>query len=216
MSEREEEGHEQDDDQDDQEREEDDEEEDEEGENDEEEEDDEDDDDAPSMPHSLSLQMQELFGGLMPSGGNRFRTILANLKSSDDPTMQLIALQELAEILSVSSEDTLAGSFSNESFVKELVRIMKGPEDLVTEGGDMDQDMMLALAMSEGFGGGNPEVMLLACRCICNLLDAMPTAVTSVVFHGAIRVLCQKLKSIQYIDLAEQALYVSFCSYRSA
>jgi hypothetical protein len=37
----------------------------------------------------------------------------------------------------------------------------------------------------------------------------MPTAVTSVVFHGAIRVLCQKLKSIQYIDLAEQALYVS-------
>lgn len=163
---------------------------------------------------TLGLQMQGLFGGIMSSasGGDssRFRPILATLKNNDDPTMQLIALQELAEILSVSSEDNLAGYFSSDSFSKELVRIMKGPDgDLNMNTQDMDEDMMLALAMSEGFSGSNPEVMLLACRCISNLLEAMPTAVTSVVFHGAIRVLCQKLKSIQYIDLAEQALYVS-------
>lgn len=171
---------------------------------DEDEEDEDEDDELSSVRRTLGLQMQGLFGGMMSSDSSRFRSILSSLKSNEDPTMQLIALQELAEILSVSSEDNLAGYFSSDSFSKELVRIMKGPDDLM-QGGEMDEDMMLALAMSEGLG--NPETMLLACRCISNLLEAMPTAVTSVVFHGAIRVLCSKLKSIQYIDLAEQALY---------
>ncbi|CAO3655933.1 unnamed protein product [Mucor hiemalis] len=182
---------------------EDDEEEEEEGEDEDEEDEDEGDEELSRIRRTFGLQMEGLFGGMMSNSG-KFRTILASLKNNDDPTMQLIALQELAEILSVSSEENLAGGFSSDSFSKELVRIMKGSDDMM---GDMDDDMMLALAMSEGFTGGNPEVMLLACRCISNLLEAMPTAVTSVVFHGAIRVLCQKLKSIQYIDLAEQALY---------
>ncbi|CEG68858.1 hypothetical protein RMATCC62417_05031 [Rhizopus microsporus] len=150
---------------------------------------------------ALGLQMEGLFGG-MPSDSSRFRSILSSLKNQEEPTMQLIALQELAEILSVSNEDNLIGYFSCDSFVKELIRIMSGPEIMA----DMDDDMMLALAMSEGLSAGNPEIMLLACRCISNLLDALPTAATSIVFHGGIKVLCQKLKSIQYIDLAEQAL----------
>lgn len=172
----------------------------------EEEDEDEADEELSRIRRTLGLQMQGLFGGMMSSDSGKFRSILASLKNNDDPTMQLIALQELAEILSVSSEENLAGYFSSDSFSKELVRIMKGSDDMMMAG-EMDDDMMLALAMSEGLTGGNPEVMLLACRCISNLLEAMPTAVTSVVFHGAIRVLCQKLKSIQYIDLAEQALY---------
>lgn len=183
----------------------------EEEEEEEEEDEDEADEELSRIRRTLGLQMQGLFGGMMSSDSGKFRSILASLKNNDDPTMQLIALQELAEILSVSSEENLAGYFSSDSFSKELVRIMKGSSDdmmMATTTGEMDDDMMLALAMSEGFAGGNPEVMLLACRCISNLLEAMPTAVTSVVFHGAIRVLCQKLKSIQYIDLAEQALYV--------
>ncbi|KAI9492271.1 hypothetical protein BDB00DRAFT_788876 [Zychaea mexicana] len=154
---------------------------------------------------NLGLHMQSTFGGMMSDMSGRLRSILQSLKN-DDPTMQLVALQELAEILSVSSEDNLAGYFASDSFVKELVRIMKGPGDLLGPGVDMDDDMMVALAMSEDLGGGNPELTLLACRCISNLLDALPTAVTSVVYHGAIGVLCQKLKSIEYIDLAEQAL----------
>ncbi|GAA5801277.1 hypothetical protein HPULCUR_006723 [Helicostylum pulchrum] len=172
-----------------------------------EEDEDEEDEELSNMRRTLGLQMQGLFGGIMSSDSSRFRSILASLKNQEDSTMQLIALQELAEILSVSSEDNLAGYFSSDNFCKELVRIMKGPEEMIPMTEDMDEDMMLALAMSEGFSGPNPEVMLLACRCISNLLEAMPTAVTSVVFHGAIGVLCQKLKSIQYIDLAEQALY---------
>jgi E3 ubiquitin-protein ligase TRIP12 len=152
--------------------------------------------------------MEDLFGSIS-SDSSRFRSILVSLKNQEEPTMQLVALQELAEILSVSNEDNLVGYFSCDSFVKELVRIMSGPEIIA----DMDDDMMLALAMSEGLDAGNPEIMLLACRCISNLLDAMPTAATSIVFHGGIKVLCQKLKSIQYIDLAEQALCVSYMQF---
>lgn len=178
---------------------------------DEEDEDDEDDDEDTDELERIrrSFGLSSSFGGMMMSDmTSRLRSILSSLKN-DEPTMQLVALQELAEILSVSSEENLAGYFASDSFVKELVRIMKGPTDLLgAAGGDMDDDMMMALAMSEGLGGGNPEIALLACRCISNLLDAMPTAVTSVVYHGAVNVLCQKLKSIEYIDLAEQALCV--------
>ncbi|KAI8973176.1 hypothetical protein BDF20DRAFT_630803 [Mycotypha africana] len=165
----------------------------------------------------LGMQMQGIFGsngsgGFLSSDFGRFKHILNELRNSnDDPTVQLVALQELAEILSISSEDSLPGYFSIDAFAKELVRIMKGPvvDDitLMQQEGDMDQDMLLALAMSEGLVGGNPEVMLLACRCISNLIEAMPTSVTSIASHGAVHVLCQKLKSIQYIDLAEQALF---------
>ncbi|KAL0088270.1 hypothetical protein F4703DRAFT_1734681 [Phycomyces blakesleeanus] len=149
--------------------------------------------------------MQDIFDDTSSDITSRLRSILANLRSQDDPTLQLIALQTLSEILSVSSEETLSSFFTSDSFVKELVRIMKGPDDLMN-GDMMDDDMMLALAMSEGMGGGNPEIMLLACRCIANLLDAMPTAASSVLYHKGVKVLCEKLKSIEYIDLAEQAL----------
>ena len=115
------------------------------------------DDELNRIRRTLGLQMQGLFGGIMSSDSGKFRTILASLKNNEDPTMQLIALQELAEILSVSSEENLAGYFSSDSFSKELVRIMKGPDDMLS-GADMDDDMMLALAMSEGLSAGNPEV----------------------------------------------------------
>ncbi|KAI8332886.1 hypothetical protein BC941DRAFT_435669 [Chlamydoabsidia padenii] len=157
-------------------------------------------------------QLQRMFGGTISQMNTQFRSILNTLKTKNDPTMQLVALQELAEILSVSNEETLAGYFSCDNFVKELVRILKGTDNNFASedmppGMELDEDMMLALAMSGGFGGGgNPETMLLACRCLSNLMDALPTSVTNVVYHGATKVLCEKLKSIEYIDLAEQAL----------
>src|SRR5436305_14409380 len=52
-------------------------------------------------------------------------------------------------------------------------------------------------------------MMLLACRCIANLMDALRGSVANVVYGGAVPVLCQKLLDIQYIDVAEQALSVS-------
>ncbi|CAO3648658.1 unnamed protein product [Cunninghamella echinulata] len=197
---------------------------DEEEEEEEEEEDDDDDDDEEEddeddlndlnelerVKRKFDLKLQRMFGGAMSEMNGQLKSIYNTLKSQDDPTMQLIALQELSEILSVSNEETLTGYFASDGFSKELVRIMKGSEENMMGNmttGEMDDDLMLAIAMSGGFGGGgNPEIMLLACRCISNLLDAMPSAVTNVVYHGAVPVLCQKLKSIEYIDLAEQAL----------
>ncbi|RDW85643.1 hypothetical protein BP5796_03968 [Coleophoma crateriformis] len=134
-------------------------------------------------PHGLSSTLRAL-SGMMSGVSTRLRDILNNLKQKDDPSMQLIALQELSEILLVSTEDNLSGHFSPDSFVKELVVLMQPSE----------------------FGEENPEMMLLACRCLANLMEALPASTANVVYGGAVPVLCQKLLEIHYIDLAEQAL----------
>ncbi|KAF8422650.1 hypothetical protein EV426DRAFT_161329 [Tirmania nivea] len=119
--------------------------------------------------------------GLSP----RLREILNQIRQRDDPTIQMLALQQLAEILLICTEDNLSGHFSPDQFIKELVSIMRDPSPTGME---------------------NPEMMLLACRCISNIMEALPAAVSNVVFCGAVPVLCQKLLEISYIDLAEQAL----------
>jgi E3 ubiquitin-protein ligase TRIP12 len=126
--------------------------------------------------------------GMMSGVSSRLREILSNLQRKDDPSVRLIALQELSEVLLVSTEDNLSGHFSPDPFVKELVSLMEPDE----------------------FGEENTEMMLLACRCIANLMEALPSATANVVYGGAVPVLCQKLLEIHYIDIAEQAL--SVCS----
>lgn len=143
-----------------------------------------------SGPAGLSQSARALLGGILPghSGvGSQLRTILENLRQHEDPSVQRAALEELAGLLLMANEDSLNGQFSPDSFVKELVVIMTG----------------------EGIAGPNPEMMLLACRCIANLIEALPQASHSVVAGGAVPILCQKLIEIDYIDLAEQALIVS-------
>jgi E3 ubiquitin-protein ligase TRIP12 len=138
-------------------------------------------------PHGLSTTLRAL-SGMMTGVSSRLREILNNLKQKDDPSMQLIALQELSEILLVSTEDNLSGHFSPDAFVKELVVLMQ-PSD---------------------FGEENPEMMLLACRCLANLMEALPASTANVVYGGAVPVLCAKLLEIHFIDLAEQALSVGY------
>ncbi|KAH7410746.1 hypothetical protein BKA64DRAFT_661669 [Cadophora sp. MPI-SDFR-AT-0126] len=153
--------------------------------------DDDDDDDDPfggfggpgGPPHGLSSTLRAL-SGMMSGVSTRLRDILNNLKQKDDPSLQLIALQDLSEILLVSTEDNLSGHFSPDAFVKELVALMQ-PSD---------------------FGEENPEMMLLACRCLANLMEALPASTANVVYGGAVPVLCAKLLEIHFIDLAEQAL----------
>ncbi|GME29255.1 HECT domain-containing protein [Neofusicoccum parvum] len=137
----------------------------------------------PGGPSGLSNTLRAL-SGMMSGMTSRLRNILENLRQKDDPSVQLIALQELSEILLVSTEDNLAGHFPPDQYVKELVSLMQ-PND---------------------FGDENPEIMLLACRCIANLMEALPAATANVVYGGAVPILCQKLLEIHFIDLAEQAL----------
>ena len=136
-------------------------------------------------PVGLSNTLRAL--GMMSGVPSRFRELLNNIKQKSDPSIQLIALQDLSEILLVSTEDNLSGHFATDQFVKELVILMQ-PGD---------------------FGEENPEMMLLACRCIANLMEALPSSTANVVYGGAVPVLCQKLLEIHFIDLAEQALSVS-------
>jgi E3 ubiquitin-protein ligase TRIP12 len=132
----------------------------------------------------LSNTLRSLTG--MVSGTSaRLRDILANLRQKEDTTLQLIALQELSELLLIHNEDTLSGHFSPDAFVKELVALMQ-PNELT--------------------GEENPEIMLLACRCLANLMEALPATTSNVVYGHAVPILCQKLLEISFIDLAEQAL----------
>lgn len=139
--------------------------------------------------HGISSTLRAL-SGMISGVSTRLREILGNLRQKDDPSVQLIALQELSEILLVSTEDNLTGHFSPDQFVKELVTLMQ-PSDT---------------------GEENPEMMLLACRCIANLMEALPPSTANIVYGGAVPVLCQKLLEIHFIDLAEQALSVN-CVY---
>ncbi|KAG0045276.1 Ubiquitin fusion degradation protein 4 [Gryganskiella cystojenkinii] len=152
--------------------------------------DDEDDEDDEAYNNHRQAEQDGLFstsgsmGGMVTGVSSRLKSILTNLKAYEDPSLQLIALQDLAVLLSVSTEDTLAGYFSCDTFVKELVNLLKGTGD----------------------GDDNADIMLLACRCLSNLMEAMPASLGSVVYGGAVAALCEKLIVIQYIDLAEQSL----------
>jgi len=162
-------------------------------------------------------------GSYMLGLSGRLKTMLNNIKTTADPTTRLVTLQELSELLSISTEDTLAGSFQVEQFVRELVKILGGrgadedeDDDGDEDGDEQDEDAALAaaLAMSSGNatyqGDDNLEAQVLACRCLANLMEALPGVAHTVVYHGAIPVLCSKLIEISYIDLAEQTLSVGF------
>ncbi|KAI6164689.1 hypothetical protein EDD17DRAFT_1775566 [Pisolithus thermaeus] len=155
------------------------------------------------------------FGSYMVSLSGRLKTMLNNIKSTASPATRLVTLQELSELLSISTEDTLAGSFQVEDFVGELVKILGGrgvnEDDDDRDDGDEQDDPAVssALAMSAGIsyqGDENLEAQVLACRCLANLMEALPGVAHTVVYHGAIPVLCSKLIEISYIDLAEQTL----------
>jgi E3 ubiquitin-protein ligase TRIP12 len=135
--------------------------------------------------HGGPLSTLRALSGMMAGVSGRLRGILENLKQKDDPSVQLIALQELSEILLMSNEDNLHGHFQPDAFVRELVPLMQP---------------------NEFTGEENSEMMLLACRCLAHLMEALPVSTASVVYGGAVPVLCQKLLEIHYIDLAEQAL----------
>ena len=169
-------------------------------------------------------------GSYMSGLSSRLKTMLNNIKASADPTTRVVTLQELSELLSISTEDTLAGSFQVDAFVRELVKILggtgnaadddDGDDDDDDNNHDQDEDAQLAAALALSGGGGqyqgddNLEAQVLAARCLANLMEALPGVAHTVVYHGAIPVLCSKLIEISYIDLAEQTLSVS--SYPSA
>jgi E3 ubiquitin-protein ligase TRIP12 len=127
-------------------------------------------------PNTLAALTGMNPGQSIPS---RLRELLAVLRQKDE-LIQQAALQELSETILMANEDQLSAHFSPESFVKELVALMQLES--------------------------SPEVMLLACRCLANMMEVLPASVANVVYGGAVPVLCSKLLEISFIDVAEQSL----------
>lgn len=141
--------------------------------------------------NAIDLQNLRMLSGGMSSSSTatQLRSVLEDLRNKDNPSVQLVALGTLSQLLLISTEDNLSGHFSPDQFVKELVILMQPNKD----------------------GIENSEMMLLACRCIANLMEALPPATANVVYGGAVPILCQKLLEIDYIEVAEQALSVCIC-----
>lgn len=118
--------------------------------------------------------------GSSSSSSSQFSPLLRDLKS-EDGQKQLVALTELAEQLSFSSEEALI-SFPMETFIPLLVNLLGNP----------------------GCGDETTgQVMLLACRCLYNVVDILPPTARIIVGHGGLWVLCANLLNIEYIDVAE-------------
>ncbi|KAM0865193.1 hypothetical protein ACQ4PT_043424 [Festuca glaucescens] len=166
-----------------------------------------DDDDAGAFPHgftsaSSALQglLRKLGAGLddmLPSSalsaaaaaassssmtgpqGARMKSMLAGLRADGEEGRQVEALTQLCEMLSIGTEDSLAG-FSVDSFVPVLVGLLNHES--------------------------NPDIMLLAARALTHLCDVLPSSCSSVVHYGAVACFCARLLTIEYMDLAEQSL----------
>jgi len=110
---------------------------------------------------------------------SRLKRILSGLRAEAEIGRQTDALTQLCEILSISTEDSLS-SFSVDSFVPVLVTLLNHES--------------------------NPEIMLLAARALTHLCDVLPQACVSVVHYGAVPSFCDRLLTIEYMDLAEQSL----------
>ena len=50
----------------------------------------------------------------------------------------------------------------------------------------------------------NIDIMILAARALTHLMEALPSSCNTVVAAGAVKVFCEKLLAIEFIDLAEQ------------
>eukprot|EP00029_Vermamoeba_vermiformis_P005154 TRINITY_DN1713_c0_g2_i1.p1 TRINITY_DN1713_c0_g2~~TRINITY_DN1713_c0_g2_i1.p1 ORF type:complete len:1642 (+),score=538.02 TRINITY_DN1713_c0_g2_i1:92-5017(+) len=109
---------------------------------------------------------------------SRLDTLLEGLKSGDD-TLQLEALMELSDYLSIGTEESLA-HFKVDQFAPPLVNLLTADY--------------------------NPNAVLLAVRTVAHLLEALPQAAPTLVRHGAVPALVMRLTAPEWIDLAEQAI----------
>ncbi|XP_042403333.1 E3 ubiquitin-protein ligase UPL3-like isoform X1 [Zingiber officinale] len=109
----------------------------------------------------------------------RLKKILAGLRADGEEDKQFDALNQLCEMLSIGTEDSL-GSIAMDSFVPVLVGLLNHES--------------------------NPDIMLLAARALTYLCDVLPASCTSVVRYGAVPCFCARLLTIEYMDLAEQSL----------
>lgn len=167
-------------------------------------------------PDDLELNLGRLRSSLGQGfrGGmsSKYHHMLKTLKSAaHDPPMRLMALQKLAESLSMATEVDLLNAFPMQGLLMELLWTLGGPEPgdhVVSERDAGDDDLLAALAASTGgaMDDVSIEAQLYACRCLTYMLEVMPASAHSIYRRGGIPILIAKLHDISFIDLAEQVL----------
>jgi E3 ubiquitin-protein ligase TRIP12 len=127
------------------------------------------------------------------ASSSRWATMLEDLKSPDE-SRQIVALTDLSEYLSFSTEELLL-CFPVESFVTVFFAILSADDPSMDDG-----------AMVDEMNASTKQ--LLCCRCLYSLVDILPNTSRYVFSSGGLQILCSKLISIQYIDVAEQCISI--------
>ncbi|KAI7724831.1 hypothetical protein M8C21_006945 [Ambrosia artemisiifolia] len=109
----------------------------------------------------------------------KFKRVLTVLSGENDESAQQEALRELCEILSFCTDSSLSSLMANSL-----------------------SPVLIKLAGHES----NPEIMLLSIRALTYLCDTHPRSSGFIIRYNGIPVLCQRLLSIEYVDVAEQCL----------
>ncbi|XP_076950087.1 E3 ubiquitin-protein ligase UPL4-like [Bidens hawaiensis] len=111
----------------------------------------------------------------------KFKRVLSvlNGESESDELAQENALRELCEILSFCADSSLSSLMANSL-----------------------SPVLIKLAGHET----NPEIMLLSIRALTYLCDSHPRSSGFIIRYNGIPILCQRLLSIEYVDVAEQSL----------
>lgn len=111
---------------------------------------------------------------------------------SNDPSLEYIALQSLADKLALAEEESLALSGKVDSIITELLRFVR---------------------CEDSMGGLNPETLILSNRCLVNLMEAMHGASRLIVYKKGVEALCQNiLAPTDYVDIKENAISVNIIS----
>ncbi|CAH8321886.1 unnamed protein product [Eruca vesicaria subsp. sativa] len=135
-----------------------------------------DDDDGEDPRHRV---LQDVQWGRSSEDKEKLSSLVTRLSEEIDLCLQLTGLTELCEVLSFCTED----SFS-------------------TVMADTLSRVLVNLANHES----NADIMLLAIRAITYLSDVYPRSVALLVKHETLPALCQRLQTIEYLDVAEQCL----------
>lgn len=123
---------------------------------------------------------------------------LQTLDENPGPVAQLAALQSLAEGLSIASEEFF-GLLRAQSVVATLTRVIKGSF------GTLDDDTFMSLS-SAGILDESNDSVLLACRCLCNLLEASPNCVEIIKATDAVKSIMPHLRYLRSVELGEQII----------
>ncbi|XP_010423798.1 PREDICTED: E3 ubiquitin-protein ligase UPL4 isoform X1 [Camelina sativa] len=123
--------------------------------------------------------LEEYQRGRSSDDQGKLKSLLSTLSGETDPSGQLSGLTELCEVLSFCTEESLSDTMA-----------------------DKLSPVLVNLAKHEN----NADIMLLAIRAITYLCDVYPPSVALLVRHETIPALCQRLLTIEYLDVAEQCL----------